>query len=73
MRIGIYFSTALLGVVALLGTLAARTSTVPGNSSVRSRPPELEYLKAINKVAPPQDPQLLFLLMGAVLEREFAR
>jgi metallo-beta-lactamase superfamily protein len=26
--------------------------------------PELEYLKAINRVAPPRDPQLLFLLMG---------
>jgi glyoxylase-like metal-dependent hydrolase (beta-lactamase superfamily II) len=27
--------------------------------------PELDYLKAVNSVAPPQDPQLLFLLMGA--------
>src|SRR5215469_12923320 len=26
--------------------------------------PELEYLKAVNRAAPPQDPQLLFLLMG---------
>lgn len=26
--------------------------------------PELEYLKAVNSVAPPHDPQLLFLLMG---------
>src|SRR5215475_933861 len=26
--------------------------------------PELEYLKAVNSIAPPQDPQLLFLLMG---------
>jgi glyoxylase-like metal-dependent hydrolase (beta-lactamase superfamily II) len=30
-----------------------------------SSPPELEYLKAANKAGPPQDPQLLFLLMGA--------
>ena len=30
---------------------------------VSSRP-ELEYLKAVNSAAPPQDPQLLFLLMG---------
>ena len=30
---------------------------------VSSRP-ELEYLKAVNCAAPPQDPQLLFLLMG---------
>lgn len=27
--------------------------------------PELDYLKAVNSVAPPKDPQLLFLLMGA--------
>jgi hypothetical protein len=26
--------------------------------------PQLEYLKAVNSVAPPKDPQLLFLLMG---------
>src|SRR5215831_14193839 len=26
--------------------------------------PELEYLKAVNSAGPPQDPQLLFLLMG---------
>ena len=26
--------------------------------------PELEYLKAVNSVAPPRDPQLLFLLMA---------
>src|SRR5262245_27054434 len=26
--------------------------------------PDLEYLKAVNQVAPPQDPQLLFLLMA---------
>src|SRR5260370_21679317 len=34
------------------------------NQSGSSRP-ELEYLKAVNSAAPPQDPQLLFLLMGA--------
>ncbi|HEY1883240.1 MAG TPA: MBL fold metallo-hydrolase [Candidatus Cybelea sp.] len=27
--------------------------------------PELEYLRAVNSAAPPKDPQLLFLLMGA--------
>jgi glyoxylase-like metal-dependent hydrolase (beta-lactamase superfamily II) len=30
-----------------------------------SSSPELDYLKAVNSAAPPQDPQLLFLLMGA--------
>jgi hypothetical protein len=35
-----------------------------GDRQVSSQP-ELDYLKAVNGVAPPQDPQLLFLLMGA--------
>ena len=33
-------------------------------SSSASHRPELEYLKAVNSVAPPRDPQLLFLLMA---------
>ena len=62
---------SLLAVVALgVGFLAwaGRNRTVGGgangNQSGSSRP-ELEYLKAVNSAAPPQDPQLLFLLMGA--------
>ena len=41
-------------------------SSAPGNQRrpVSSRP-ELDYLKQVNSAAPPQDPQLLFLLMGA--------
>jgi hypothetical protein len=34
-----------------------------GDRRISSRP-ELEYLKAVNSAAPPEDPQLLFLLMG---------
>jgi glyoxylase-like metal-dependent hydrolase (beta-lactamase superfamily II) len=44
------------------GALAAgesESSTAPA-----SRHPDLEYLKAINSVAPPRDPELLFLLMA---------
>jgi glyoxylase-like metal-dependent hydrolase (beta-lactamase superfamily II) len=61
---------SLLAVVALgAGFLAwaGTNRTVRGganqNHSSSSRP-ELEYLKAVNRAAPPQDPQLLFLLMG---------
>src|SRR6202045_5292635 len=66
MRIAIY----LLAVLLVLGVFLAKlrgnpTRPGPGNpggaSSVR---PELEYLKAVNSVAPPRDPQLLFLLMA---------
>ena len=40
------------------------TRTLNGHRRVFSSP-ELDYLKAVNSAAPPQDPQLLFLLMGA--------
>src|SRR5712692_5600160 len=62
---------SLLAVLALgAGFLACAgiTRTAKGspnqNQSGASRP-ELEYLKAVNSAAPPKDPQLLFLLMGA--------
>src|SRR5213079_3652726 len=32
-------------------------------SSTKSRSPDLEYLKSTNSVAPPKDPELLFILM----------
>ena len=47
---------------------AGTNRTVRGGDNVKqsgSSRPELEYLKAVNRAAPPQDPQLLFLLMGA--------
>ena len=65
MRISLYLLAALL-----LGTLLAtlRGMTVSESSGIESRSgsnqPELEYLKAVNSVAPPRDPQLLFLLMA---------
>src|SRR6202040_3550113 len=65
MRISMYPLAALL-----LGTVfvTPRGMTVSENSGINSpsgsRRPELEYLKAVNTVAPPQDPQLLFLLMA---------
>ncbi len=64
MRIPIYLSAALLTV--FLATLhgAPFTENTGVNSSSGSRRPELEYLKDVNTVAPPQDPQLLFLLMA---------
>src|SRR6266700_8120925 len=34
------------------------------NSYCASQRPDLDYLKAVNQVAPPQDPELLFLLMA---------
>src|ERR1700686_4521048 len=64
MRILIYLSAVLL--VVLLATVrgALSTESTEVDSSSDSRRPELEYLKAVNTVAPPQDPQLLFPLMA---------
>src|SRR5262245_40565723 len=47
-------------------TMTSRLISHNGNEDRRvSSRPELEYLRAVNSAAPPQDPQLLFLLMGA--------
>jgi glyoxylase-like metal-dependent hydrolase (beta-lactamase superfamily II) len=66
MRTAIYSLTALLvfGVsLAKLRPTSARP--VPQNhSEAGSGRPDLEYLKAVNSVGPPRDPQLLFLLMA---------
>jgi glyoxylase-like metal-dependent hydrolase (beta-lactamase superfamily II) len=61
-----YLSSAVVLVFGLfLVGLRAPAGPVPGNSSgTGPGRPELEYFKAINSVAPPQDPQLLFLLMA---------
>ncbi|MDQ2775999.1 MAG: MBL fold metallo-hydrolase [Acidobacteriota bacterium] len=63
-------SSAVLVVPVIAAAVLAwiGTNGVGGHDKEhRSRPspPELEYLKTVNKAAPPKDPQLLFLLMGA--------
>src|ERR1700745_2004752 len=65
MKILAFSLAALLvasAVAALYKTNAAANNGV--SSPAVSHHPELEYLKAVNSVAPPQDPQLLFLLMA---------
>src|SRR5262245_4935592 len=52
---GILLAGALLTPVARVGGV-----TPP----VAPRRPELEYLEAVNRAAPPADPQLLFILMA---------
>jgi len=66
MRSVIYLSAALLAFALFLANLrGVRANTSPGNHAGNTAyPPELEYLKAVNSVAPPKDPQLLFLLMA---------
>jgi glyoxylase-like metal-dependent hydrolase (beta-lactamase superfamily II) len=66
MRSVIYLSAALLPLALFLVNPAGTSrGTNPGNHAVNTtESPELEYLKAVNGVAPPKDPQLLFLLMA---------
>src|ERR1700732_101374 len=66
MRTVIYLLAALLVFGVFLAMLRATPAGPgPGNHDLASSGrPELEYLKAVNSVAPPRDPQLLFLLMA---------
>ena len=67
MKTSIFHLSAVLLVfgVFLVGLRGAPSGPVQGNSSGSgSSRPELEYFKAINSVGPPQDPQMLFLLMA---------
>src|SRR5216683_2798746 len=65
MKIPIYLSAVLLLAVSL-ATLRATFARpdARNRSDAGSGRPELEYLKSINRVAPPREPQLLFLLMA---------
>ncbi len=68
MKTALYLFIVLLTIAGLLielrasPTRGADTGTPARSGSYQV---ELEYLKTVNRVAPPQDPQLLFLLMGA--------
>jgi hypothetical protein len=66
MRLAIYSSAALLTFALFLTSLrGVRADTSPrSHAENTAHPPELEYLQAVNSVAPPKDPQLLFLLMA---------
>ncbi len=65
MKIPIYLSAVLLLAVSLATLRGAPSTESSGvDWSSGSRRPELEYLKAVNSVAPLRDPQLMFLLMA---------
>jgi glyoxylase-like metal-dependent hydrolase (beta-lactamase superfamily II) len=57
-RIGLLLSV-LLFIVAAVVVLRS-----PDRRSAKLHSPELAYLKAVNSVAPPKDPELMFILMG---------
>src|SRR5215813_6325582 len=57
LRIGALLCVLLLIVVAFVALRSGDRHTA------KLRNPDLEYLKAVNSVAPPKDPELLFILM----------
>ncbi|MGA3225261.1 MAG: MBL fold metallo-hydrolase [Acidobacteriaceae bacterium] len=63
MKTALYVSAALLVLGVFLVSLR-KTPSRPIAGPESSPRPELEYFKAVNRVAPPKDPQLLFLLMA---------
>jgi hypothetical protein len=67
MREFVSLSSVVLAIAAGIVAWAATDGTVKSvnQHQTSSTNPELEYLKAVNSAAPPKDPQLLFLLMGA--------
>src|SRR6266567_4577271 len=54
----------LLLCALLLIVVAVVILRSPDKRSAKLHTPELEYLKAVNSVAPPKDPELMFILMG---------
>jgi glyoxylase-like metal-dependent hydrolase (beta-lactamase superfamily II) len=63
MRLFICLVAALLLGTSLVTSQGALAESGNSSSSV-SHHPDLDYLKAVNSVTPPQEPQLLFLLMA---------
>jgi preprotein translocase subunit YajC len=57
-RIGLLLFVLVLIVVAVV------ILRNPDQRSAKRHSPELEYLKAVNSVTPPKDPELMFILMG---------
>ncbi len=65
MKTCIYLLVALLlGTALATRHIMAAAGESGASSYSASHHPELEYLKAVNSVAPPKDPQVLFLLMA---------
>src|SRR5215468_6622508 len=58
-RIALLLGLLILTLAAILVMQSGRAESHSASTSL----PDLEYLKAINSVGPPEDPQLLFLLM----------
>ena len=63
MKISRFWWIGTLLVLVLLISMVLMLTQRSRHSSAKSHRPDLEYLKAVNSVAPPTDPELLFVLM----------
>ena len=64
MKTRIYFSAALLLGAVSVGLYGCSSADSGSSSASGTGRPELEYWEAVNRVAPPKDPQVVFLLMA---------
>jgi glyoxylase-like metal-dependent hydrolase (beta-lactamase superfamily II) len=64
MKTFIYLFAMLLGIIVTLDGIRAPAAESRVTSSSASHHPDLDYLKAVNSVAPLRNPQVLFLLMA---------
>src|SRR5713226_2578956 len=64
-KVVLLFVVLLLVAGSVVFLETDRTVARANPAQLGSSRPELDYLKAVNSTAPPKDPQLLFLLMGA--------
>src|SRR5262245_40295810 len=58
------FAALFVGGIFVISHDALAAGESQNSYDYASRHPDLDYLKAINSVAPPRDPELLFLLMA---------
>jgi len=65
----LWISALLCVVLLIVVALVAFRSSDKHYAKLRN--PDLEYLKAVNSVAPPKDPELLFILMTEFASSNF--
>jgi glyoxylase-like metal-dependent hydrolase (beta-lactamase superfamily II) len=61
-RFGFLRPATLIAAVLFISMTSTPAGGSP-SSAAKAHSPDLEYLKAVNSVAPPKDPELLFILM----------
>jgi len=66
---GIGIFLAVLLVIFIAGLILQGSD----KASAKAHGPDLEYLKSVNTVAPPRNPELMFLLMTQFMNSNLSR